>query len=131
MRVAAAVADGRISPVFDVTRHIRVWDTDEGTWHEVELPDTDVTSRLRLVADLGVQVLICGAVSRDAAAAARVLGLTIIGFMTGEVDSVFDAWRNGGLEDGRYAMPGCRQRRRRRGHGGGGCGCGRGRERRS
>lgn len=128
MRVAAAVADGRISPVFDVTRCIRIWDTAEDTFADVDLPDTDQTNRLRLVVDHGVEVLICGAVSRDASEAAHDLGLTIIGFMTGEVDSVLEAWRTGALEDGRYAMPGCRGRRRRRGHGG--CGCAGGCERR-
>jgi predicted Fe-Mo cluster-binding NifX family protein len=58
----------------------------------------------------GVQadVLICGAVSQQLAALLRAYEIQVVGFVTGEVDAVVEAYIHGRLPDPAFAMPGSR-----------------------
>jgi predicted Fe-Mo cluster-binding NifX family protein len=73
---------------------------------------------------LGIDVLVCGAISWPLEALLAAKGIRVIPLICGEVADVVQGVRDGTLEDRRFAMPGrCRQRRqlrRRQRHQGGG-----------
>lgn len=145
-RAAIAAWQDRVAPVFDVARQLLL--VDPGTAAEelrsrAELADAaSPAERALRLRELGVQVLVCGAISRPLAALVMAQGIRLIPFVTGPLDEVVAAWLKGGLEAGRFAMPGCRgrcgQRQDRNGRkemamdttrGGGGAGRGGGRGR--
>lgn len=115
--------NGRVSPVLDVARHLlRVSFEKDGTpCRQVEsLPGGEIEQQADRIAELGVEVLICGAVSCELDEILHRCGITVIGFTAGPVEEVLAAWSAGRLPDARYAMPGCCGRRRgcrRRGRG--------------
>jgi predicted Fe-Mo cluster-binding NifX family protein len=124
MKVAVPTYGDRVSPVFDVARCLLVVDIDRG--REVGREDTAITEadpglRARHVADLGVDVLICGAVSRLLEGMLQAAGVRVIVHVCGPVEDVLRAFLSDGLTDQTFLMPGCCGRRRRaRGRRGGG-----------
>lgn len=137
MRVALAVWDGRVSPVFDVSQEVLILDIVErsvGSPSSLMLGNGAAEDKSRQLAERGVGTLICGAVSNEMMRELDREGIEVIGFVTGEVGTIIAAFAAGELPDARYAMPGCTMRmRRHRGGRGGGCGrgprCGRRRRR--
>ncbi len=117
MRAAFAIWNGRIAPVFDVARHIHLVEAESGRilqeWTEVLSEEMPVQRALRL-AELGVENLVCGAVSRPVQAVISAYGIRVTAFIAGEARGVIRAWLEGSLEDDRFAMPGCCGRRRSR-----------------
>jgi hypothetical protein len=129
MRAAFAIWDDRIAPVFDVSRELRVVDADLATGRiasdrvETLAPDLLPLDRAQRLDALGVEVLVCGAISRPLQAQIAGLGVTVHPFVAGEAGPVVQAWLTGVLDRDQYTMPGCcgRARRgRRRGGGAGG-----------
>ena len=68
MRVAFAAWNDRITPVFDVTRRVHVVDTDgrRRVLEESEeaLDDETAAGRAARLAGMGIDALVCGAISR-------------------------------------------------------------------
>ena len=128
MRVGIAVWGERVSPVLDAAGRlavVRVDGSETGEDGEVSLPAGGLGGRAGAIADLEIDVLICGAVSSRLADMLTARGVTIIPWISGTVEEVLDAFIEGTLADRRFAMPGCgcgrqRGRRGRRGSGGGG-----------
>jgi predicted Fe-Mo cluster-binding NifX family protein len=115
MRIAFAAWNDRIAPLFDVTRHVHIVDT-EGRHvvgeSEESLEDSAPAARAARLAALNVDALVCGAISRPQEALIQAYGLTVVPFVTGDLREVLEAWRAGGLGEA-FAMPGCGGRRRR------------------
>jgi predicted Fe-Mo cluster-binding NifX family protein len=114
MRVAFATWNGRIAPLFDVTRRVHVVDTEgDHVVRESEEPLEDETPPVRAarLAALGVDALVCGAISRPQEALLQAYGLMVVPFVTGEVREVVEAWRAGRLAGEAFTMPGCDGRR--------------------
>mgnify|MGYP006291751135 CR=1 FL=1 len=136
MTVAFAVWDNRISPVFDTAGTVLVAQMEGGrlTGRREEAIDGHLPSEkaARLKA-LGVETLVCGAISRPMAEAVAAEGIRLVPFVAGTVDEVAAAFGQGLVPGPAFAMPGCGRRRRGRfgrgrGRGGGrGRGMGRGR----
>jgi hypothetical protein len=66
MRVAIPFFDGRISPVFDTARRLLLVDIEGGreVWRTEQIvEEPELGPRARRVAELGADVLICGAIS--------------------------------------------------------------------
>jgi len=122
MRVAIPHWRGRVSPVFDVSGALLLADVDRGKliWRDNLTLEAEISylERVRCIRELGVEVLICGAVSRPLEFALISAGIEVIAQICGDVDQVLDAFIAGQLEQGCYLMPGCygRRRRFRRGH---------------
>jgi len=132
MRLALAVWNGRISPVFDASRRIEVLDVENERvvsrqMHEIATDDP--FAKAARLADLGVETLVCGAVSRPLAAVLASQGIRMIPFVAGETEEVLAAFLAGNLPAAGMTMPGCGGRRagfhggwpghrHRRGHGG-------------
>lgn len=116
MRLALATWNGRVSPVFDVARRVLVVDVRAGrvvARSEETLPGADTRVQADCLRDLGVRVLICGAVSQPMAALLTANGVGIIPFTAGPVEKVLSAWLAGGLPAPAWSMPGCCGRMRR------------------
>lgn len=118
MRVAIPFWNDRVSPVFDAARRLVVVDVENGVErarHHQTLQEEFPTRRVRQLAQLGVNVLICGAISRPLAALLAASGITLIPWTAGPVDEVLAAYLAGRLPDPRWLMPGCGGKRRHRG----------------
>ncbi|GAB6095027.1 hypothetical protein JCM14469_12790 [Desulfatiferula olefinivorans] len=121
MKTAFAYWDNRIAPVFDTARQIHIVES-EGRRVVREshspLPDESPWAKVGKLAELGVDTLVCGAISRSLAELVEANGIAIVSFVTGSLDAVIGASLRGGLRRKMFAMPGCpdRGRRTRGGH---------------
>jgi len=116
MKVGIPTWSGRISPVFDVARHLLVVDVKDGEEvgrFDAAIEETQPAPRARCVAQLGVKVLICGAVSVPLEAMLVAAGVQVILHVCGPVEEVLQAFVSGRLTDQTFVMPGCCGRRRR------------------
>ena len=109
MKVALTTWENRISPVFDSAHMILVAKVENGTVVDryynplgSELP----LSRVSKLSELGVNVLICGAVSGFFANMIEAHGIRIIPFVAGDVNQVLDAYLKGSLPMPALQMPG-------------------------
>jgi len=81
---------------------------------------SDPVAKVNRLTDLGVNVLICGAVSRPLADMIVARGIKLVPFVAGETDRVVEAYLAGNLPNTAFAMPGCCGRQQGfRGAGGG------------
>ena len=117
MKAAFAYWDNRIAPVFDTARQIHVVEVKAGQLAS-EAPETlseemSVQKVLRLV-ELGVGILVCGAISRPMHEMVVAYGISVVPFVAGDLREVIQAWISGDLECDAFAMPGCCGRGRRR-----------------
>jgi predicted Fe-Mo cluster-binding NifX family protein len=132
MKIAIPIWEGRVSPVLDTARQLLIVDVEDGqetSRTAVDIPLMHIVQMARFVRDLGVDTVICGAISRQLEMMLATLGIRIIPWLRGEVDEVLSAHANGNLQDGYFFLPGCgrgRGRRGRRGRWGRGGGFGRG-----
>ena len=115
MRAALAIWNGRVSPVFDVSRQVLVLDIENGdiVAKNEETLDDDPVLKAATLARLKVETLLCGAVSRPLASILASYGIRIIPFIAGDSDEVILAYLAGDLPNPRLSMPGCCGRRRR------------------
>lgn len=117
MNLAVSVWRGRVAPLFDVSRCIALLSMADGRLTErrqVTLDEMDPWERIPRLKSMGVDLLICGAMSRPLQLQAEATGIRVVSFVAGEVDHVIDAWQRGCLERDDYRMPGCGMRRRQR-----------------
>jgi len=110
---------GRVSPVFDVAERLLVVEFLDGCETSRRLEPLDQTRpqfRVERLAALGVDVLICGAISSPLQQLVIGRGIRVLSQICGDVEEVLVAFHDGTLGQRRYAMPGCcgRQSRQRR-----------------
>jgi predicted Fe-Mo cluster-binding NifX family protein len=119
MRVAIPTWCDRVSPVFDVARRILVVDADGGVEvgrTAVTIKETEPGLRSRRLAELGVDTVICGAISSPLESMLMAARVHVIPHACGPVELVLRAFLTGGLSDDAFLMPGyCHRRRRKRG----------------
>ena len=131
MKVALTVWEERISPVFDVSRRILILDVVGRTVvnrTEESIENGDPMFRVRRLHELGINTLICGAISSPLAELLDAHEVHVVSFIAGDVEKVITAYLGGTLQSSKMSMPGCGSRRRRfrGGRGGPGRGGGRG-----
>lgn len=106
----------RISPVFDVAANVLIVELDgcvESARGSVILDCDEPQSRVARLAELGIDVLVCGAISRPLRTAVQAAGIKVIPHTCGEVDRVLAGFIDGRLNQDDFRMPGCFERRRR------------------
>lgn len=121
MRLGIATHEGRVSPVLDVAQRLWVVSIDGETptrQDEVRLAAPSLCGRVREIQAAGVDVLICGAVSRPLEAALANAGVHVVPQVCGDIDEIVQAYVAGRLAERDFLMPGCCGRRRRPGRGG-------------
>jgi predicted Fe-Mo cluster-binding NifX family protein len=122
-----------MAPVFDVSREALVLTIEVGVVasRSIENIETPMASlKLDRLTELGIETLVCGAITEPLQHELSMSGVKVIGFVAGEIDEVVKSLLDGTLPTRALSMPGCcgRQNRFRggRGRGGfgaGGCGC--------
>jgi len=114
MRIAISYQQGRLSPVFDVSMRLLLVDIDQKQMvrrNKRTLAQSDSLTRARYVSQLGVDVLICGAISWRLENALSSMGVQVIACICGSVEGVINAFLNNKLPQGGFIMPGCLGRR--------------------
>lgn len=110
MRVALPIWDGRVSPVFDVAQELLVADVKDhavGAQATHVITETGAGARAKMLGDLGVSVLICGAISQALEHLLLWRGVRVISRRCGEATEILEAYLAGRLDEPRYLMPGC------------------------
>ena len=110
MRVAIPVWNGRVSPVFDTAGQVLLVEVEQGSERNrrsEELSGSFPAWRVRRLVELGVEVLICGGISRPLATMLAAAGIRLVPWTAGSVDEVLTAYLGGRLPDPRWLMPGC------------------------
>lgn len=106
MRIAVPVWNDRVSPVFDVAKAIRVVDFSDGA----AVSSTDHTieneRRAEAVAKLGIDVLICAAISIPLEATLWISGVEVIPDTCGAVEEIIEAFSQGDRTLQRFCSPG-------------------------
>jgi predicted Fe-Mo cluster-binding NifX family protein len=111
MRVALTVWEGRISPVFDVSRQALIVTIENGAAtgrHNESIEAPTAHLKIARLVELGVHVLICGAISEPLQYELVLRGIKVFGFVAGDLEDVLRAFLVGRLVGSSLAMPGCR-----------------------
>ena len=148
MKIAIPTFATRVSPRFDCARSVLVVTVDDGDAserRELSAGDWAPHERVNRLLELGVDTVICGGIDCWSVASLQSAGVTVYGWITGEIEDALAAFLQGNLDsdaemedsgrcgcrffpgdDGQQDQPSGsgRGRRRRRG-----LGAGRGRER--
>jgi predicted Fe-Mo cluster-binding NifX family protein len=114
-RLAVSIWEGRVSPVFDVCREVIIVDTQDGALHEqrsLVFSTADPVGKIGRLTALGVDTLICGAISARVKFIAEMENIRVLAFIAGEMVDVLNAYVKDGLRGYAMRMPGCRHRRR-------------------
>jgi predicted Fe-Mo cluster-binding NifX family protein len=109
MKVAVAHWQGRISPVFDVADRLFLLDVEDGreiNRESLRLASRNPFLRTKELSEIGLNVLLCGAVSLTLEKALIGAGIRVIGFLGGELETIINAFLAGNLSDGRDRKPG-------------------------
>ena len=112
MKIAIALHDNKVSTVFDFARSALISDHGEGN-ETVELPMNNDCGRVSKLVENGVDVLICGAVSKCLASMIMAAGIELVPFVSGDAEQVLSAYKNGRLGEGEFLQPGCGRGERR------------------
>jgi predicted Fe-Mo cluster-binding NifX family protein len=117
MKIAFAYWENRIAPVFDTARYVLVLElVDNRTISNRQefLLEEQPLHKILQLQNMGVEVLVCGAVSRPVCEMIIDQGIKVFSFVAGELQMIVQAWLQGEIEHEKFAMPGCRGRRRMR-----------------
>ena len=101
--------------MFDVAEHLLVVNIEDGgeaSRTEERIQETVASRKAARLAELGVDTLVCGAVSRPLEEMVMASGIQVIPWRCGPVDSVLEAFASGRLKEEAFLMPGCCGRRR-------------------
>ena len=116
MKIAVTVWEDRISPVFDVATTILVAEIENGqVVSRQAMPFNPVLSWqfTRQLKEMGVSVLVCGAISKVPATIISVGGIELIPFISGKTADIVSAYAKGNPIRRDFSMPGMRRQRRR------------------
>jgi predicted Fe-Mo cluster-binding NifX family protein len=120
VKLGISVWEGHVAPVLDESMTMAVYDIKRGcvmNSSSVVVSATSIPDKVKLLRELGLTHLICGAVSREMEEPLILAGVAVRSFAAGMVHDVLDAWLEDRLAHPRFLMPGCRGRRRRHRHG--------------
>jgi predicted Fe-Mo cluster-binding NifX family protein len=108
-RTAIPVFMGRVSPVLDTCTQFGLLEPDRN--HEivrrtVPVKGNSIYERAGEIKNLGVEVIICGAVSDAFFNLLKESDIDLVCGITGDVEEVIDAYSKGALVQARFRMPG-------------------------
>jgi len=109
MKVALPVWQGQVSSVFDFAHKLLVIELKNGgetDRQEIVLVEQSGPERAAMLKQLGVGVLICGAISRPLAEMINGSGIQVLPFVKGSAEQIINAFKTGQLSQPQYTMPG-------------------------
>jgi predicted Fe-Mo cluster-binding NifX family protein len=118
MKIAVPFWNGHVATVFEAADEMVVIESLPGgdRVQRMEFPKRSSTlERAAHLKSLGIDALICGALSRPLAHRVEAAGIRLIPFVRGPVDEVVNAFREETLDGERYLLPGCRSAFNKRG----------------
>jgi predicted Fe-Mo cluster-binding NifX family protein len=110
MKVAITVWGSRISPVFDSSHMLLVAEIENSiVIDRKQLAfNPEPPSRLaELLAEMEIDVLICGAVSKAPACLIESVGIKLIPFIAGDAEEILTSYAKKASVPPMYLMPGC------------------------
>jgi len=113
MKVALSVFKDSISTVFDAAEQLLILEMGKTNGQKrsmFKIAPSDPVNRAVQLRDQGIDVLICGAISRPLQASIAAQGIVVYPFVRGTVEDVITAYQNGRLGNALYTLPGCRGR---------------------
>jgi predicted Fe-Mo cluster-binding NifX family protein len=113
MKLALSVFKDCISTVFDSADQLLIVEADTANPDKrtlLKFVATDPAARAAELKNRGVDVLICGAISRPMQALIMAQGIIVHPFVRGEVHAIITAYRNNTLGLPVFSLPGCRRR---------------------
>jgi predicted Fe-Mo cluster-binding NifX family protein len=111
MRIAVSIWGEKISPVLDTATRLLIIEHDIDSnisRFETRLPEQNISRRCSFIRDLDIDVLICGAVSRQMSGLLTSAGIKVISEISGPAEAVIDAYFQGTLLQKEFFMPGRR-----------------------
>jgi predicted Fe-Mo cluster-binding NifX family protein len=109
MKIAIPVWNGFVSSVFDFAHKLLLVDIDNGNEinrSEVTLIPESIPKKAGRLKSLGVDVLICGAISRPLMYMLTGSGIEVLSYVTGRVDELLQAYITGQLGQPQFILPG-------------------------
>jgi len=110
MKIAIPTWNGRVSPVFDTASRLLIVEVDkerECSRFETDISEHFLPSKIMRLTGLGIDTLICGAISRPLAYMITTAEIKLIPWISGQVEEVVQAFLTNTLFDPRFIMPGC------------------------
>lgn len=109
MKVAIPVWGDKISPVFDTATRVMIIDTgaEPSERISVSLEGDDLVRRCARLKELGVETLICSAISNPFCRRLRAVDIEVIQGVSGPREDVLQAYLQGNLDQEAFRMPGC------------------------
>jgi len=107
--IAIPTWNGRVSPVFDeASRLLMVKIGAEGEYSrfETDISEHFLPSKTMRLTELGVDMLICGAISGQCAYMITTAGIELIPWISGQVEDVLKTFLKGNLFNTQFLMPG-------------------------
>ena len=109
MKIAIPVWEDKVSPVLDTASRLLIVefeDQQEATRFETYLDEQDLSRRCIRIRRLGVDTLICGAISRGFSKILEGSGIHIVPGISGHPEDVLNAYLRGDLFSSKFFMPG-------------------------
>ena len=110
MKIAIPTWNGRVSPVFDTASRllvVEIKEESETARFETDISEHFLPSKSMRLTGLGIDTLICGAISRPLAYMITTAGIKLIPWISGQVEELVQAFLTNTLFDPRFIMPGC------------------------
>jgi predicted Fe-Mo cluster-binding NifX family protein len=110
MKIALSVWKDCVSTVFDAADQLLVVEKDgDGALKRstIRLNATDGPARAMQLKQMGINVLICGAISRPQETTISASGIAVYPFVRGPITEVIAAYESGRLHTAAFALPGC------------------------
>lgn len=115
MRLALAAYNNRIASLFEASDRFEIVEIDNGSISErksISINDNCLPAMVQLLKHHGISTLVCGAISGCMFRTVEGSGIQVIPWITGELNSVIDAYLSREIEN--HLMPGCMGRHGRR-----------------
>ena len=109
MKIAVPIYGDYVSNVFDFAHKLLLVDIKNGkeaNRSEIALKSQSVSQRTGQLKSLGVDVVVCGAISRELTNMVTASGIEVLPYVTGYVDNVLQAYLSGQLVKPEFSMPG-------------------------
>ena len=109
MRIAIPVWNDCVSSAFDFAHKLLLIDIQNGSEtnrSEISMDPEPISQRATRLKTLGIDVLICGAISRSLASMVTASGIKVLPYAVGSVDEILKAYLTDKLAQPQFVLPG-------------------------